>query len=143
MKVKAKDFLEYLCENLDFRFFAGVPSKGLNCIYDAMNANIMHYIPAMDEKIAFNLSAGAFVSGYRAAVLIDSENIEELEFYYNKFNLGLTINLLIIVYENTKTKFNRYNFKGNFDSFNEFVEKIYIENLGPCVVVIEEGILDG
>lgn len=78
--VKAKDFWYHLCEVLDYRFFAGIPCKGLNFLYNSMSPEFMHYVPAINEKIAVNLVNGAHLAGVKGAVFLPPEKIFSFEF---------------------------------------------------------------
>jgi hypothetical protein len=103
--VKAKDFWNCLCEELGYRFFAGVPCKGLDPLYKKMNPKFMHYVPAANEKIALGLVSGAYVAGLKGAVLMDSKFLLDLANYITDFNFEHEIPLLIIAYTEKDTEF--------------------------------------
>lgn len=91
--VKAKDFWKYLCNELDYRFFAGVPCKGLNFLYSTMSPDFMHYVPAVTEQIAVSFVNGATLAGVNSAVLMSVDAANKLDLDFNKEN---TLPLLII-----------------------------------------------
>ena len=68
--VKAKDFLNYLCKELDYRFFAGVACPGLSPLYKKMDSEFMHYVPAVNERIGLGLVSGAYMAGYKGCLLM-------------------------------------------------------------------------
>jgi hypothetical protein len=96
--VKAKEFWDYLCNELDYRFFSGIPCLGLKSLYDEMSPKFMHYIPAANERIALGLVSGAWLSGTKGAVLISSTNILEVINLLKNFNNEYKIPILIICY---------------------------------------------
>ena len=88
--VKAEDFWNYLCNGLEYRFFSGIPCKGLNFLYDKMNVEFMHYVPAINERIAVNLVNGAYLTGVKGAILLPAEKIFTFDFN-NKNDLPLFV----------------------------------------------------
>jgi len=94
--VKAKEFWDYLCNELDYRFFSGVPCKGLKPLYDEMNPKFMHYIPAANERVALGLVSGAWLSGTKGAVLMNSNNLLEVINLLKNFNNKYKVPILII-----------------------------------------------
>lgn len=97
--VKAKDFWDYLCNELDYRFFAGVPCKGLKFLYDNMNPEFMHYIPAANERIALGLVSGAWLAGVKGALFMDGNNIMDIMNLLLSFNKKYKVPALIICYD--------------------------------------------
>lgn len=97
--VKAKDFWEYLCNELDYRFFSGVPCEGLKPLYDNMSPEFMHYIPAVNEKTALGLVNGARLAGTKSAVLMHGDNIIDVINLLLSFNKEYEVPALIICYD--------------------------------------------
>jgi len=95
----AKEFWEYLCEELEFRFFAGVPCKELKPLYDSMDAKMMHYIPAVKENVALGLVSGSFLAGIKAAVLMNFDRLYNILDWTKSFNMHYHIPALIIAYD--------------------------------------------
>jgi sulfopyruvate decarboxylase TPP-binding subunit len=91
--VKAKDFFNALCEELNYRFFSGVACKGLAPLYKAMDESFMVYTPAINELTALGLCAGASISGLGSCMLFDMRFKEDI---YSNFNF-LLINKLPII----------------------------------------------
>lgn len=83
--VKAKDFLNFICEEQGYRLFFGLPDLDFKPIYKAMNAEIMHYIPALDIDIAVNLAIGNLFGGVKSVVLTDLINFNKVEKELIKF----------------------------------------------------------
>jgi hypothetical protein len=102
--VKAKDFWNILCNDLDYRFFAGVATSELKPLYKAMNADIMHYVPAVDEITALGIVSGAYIAGYKSGIIIDLKFVPDL-CRYLVFNNDFNIPVLIIGQE-TESLFN-------------------------------------
>ena len=145
--VKAKDFWNYLCKELDYRFFAGVACPGLVPLYKKMNAKIMHYIPAANEKIALGLVSGAYLSGFKGGLLMDMRFIYDLTDSF-KFNVDYRIPLLVIGYSaDENAEFLSYNFPSAFitdESFKEDVQRVASRSESeesPGLIIIEKGTL--
>ena len=140
--VKAKDFLEYLCNNLKYRMFAGVPCKGLDNLYNEMNSDFMHYIPAVNEQIAVGIVNGAFLAGTNSAVFMDADKIIKLDLDFNVFN---SIPILIIASSNDRPNFIRDVYSSDLTddliSCLKRVTKHIITKGKPGVLFIKEGML--
>jgi sulfopyruvate decarboxylase TPP-binding subunit len=95
--VKAQDFWNFICNDLDYRFFAGVPCIGLDPLYKNMNPEFMHYIPAANERLALGLVSGAYFAGLKGGILIDMRYGYDLVSLLN-FNITNKIPFLIIGY---------------------------------------------
>jgi len=145
--VKAKEFWEYLCNKLDYRFFAGVPCKGLKPLYDTMSSEFMYYIPAVNERVAVGMVSGASLAGVKSAILIDINNIYTIYDHLFNFNNIYKIPFLIIAYKSKNSKINigmpykkmsKVRFKIGLKTFIETMEMEEV----PGVIIIEEGILE-
>jgi sulfopyruvate decarboxylase TPP-binding subunit len=102
--MKAKEFWEFLCEEVGYRFFAGVPCKGLKPLYDSMHPRFMHYIPAVRESVALALSSGAEIVGTKAAVLMSEDRIYSVLDYIVSFNKPYGVSPLILAYSEKENK---------------------------------------
>ena len=123
--VKAKDFWNILCEEFNYRFFSGIPSVGLDKIYNKMNSGIMHYIPAASSSIALGLVNGVRVAGIKSALLLSTDDILKLDF---SFNIDCGVPVFII------SDYNVVN--------EELSDKFYLTNLSDdlvgCITSIED-----
>lgn len=150
--VKAKEFWEYLCNELDYRFFSGVPCEGLKPLYDTMNIDLMYYVPAVNERVAVGLVNGARLASVRSAILIDINNIYTIYDLLFNFNNIYKIPFLIIAYQSKNSKIDlnksgfdiphrslaKTRFKPGLKKFVEITEEMEI----PGVIIIEEGMLE-
>jgi len=89
---KAKEFWTELCEKYDYRFFTGMPFEDVAELYKNMDADIMHYVPAVNEHIAYSLASGAWISGFKSGVLLEPHKI-------NKLDLDIPVLLVTVVKE--------------------------------------------
>jgi len=142
--VKAKEFWDYLCKDLEYRFFSGVACPGLSPLYKKMNSEIMHYIPAVNERVALGLVSGAYLAGHKGALLIDMEFAYDVTSFI-KFNLTHKIPLLVIGYGD-KNSVLAYDFPRAIITTNDFrkeigfvVKKIEREKV-PGLIVIGQGV---
>ena len=138
--VKAKDFWHYLCNELEYRFFAGLPALRLKPLYNKMNSKFMHYIPAANEQIALWLANGAKLGGVKSGVIMPSKKLNYIDF---DFNHEFKLPILILTDDKIKltNKINSAELKEDFDeSVGNLVKKIEKNNkLG--VLFIGEGVL--
>jgi sulfopyruvate decarboxylase TPP-binding subunit len=95
--IKAKEFWNVLCKDLDYKFFSGVATSYLKPLYKAMDSDIMHYVPAADESVALGLASGAHLSGVKSGIIIDMNFMSDL-FRQLEFNKEFKIPILIIGY---------------------------------------------
>ena len=93
---KAKEFWEYLCGELDYRFFAGVVCNGFKPLYDKMSSEFMHYIPTVNEKVALGIINGARLAGVKGSVLMDGKYLNDIITTLDSFNLEYEVPVLII-----------------------------------------------
>jgi sulfopyruvate decarboxylase TPP-binding subunit len=91
--IKVMDFWKLLCEGLGYRFFTGVPCKGLNTLYNKMSSSFLHYVPAANEQIAVNIANGAFLTNTKVIVFMDASYVKKLDL---SFNLQNEIPLFIV-----------------------------------------------
>ena len=102
--VKAKEFWNYLCNELDYRFFAGVVCKGLKPLYDKMSPDFLHYIPAVNERVALGLASGASLSGVKSGILINVDGIYSIYEPLINFVNDYKIPFLILAYNENGRK---------------------------------------
>jgi sulfopyruvate decarboxylase TPP-binding subunit len=144
--VKAKEFWEYLCKELEYRFFAGVACKGLNPLYKKMNSDIMHYIPAANERIALGLIAGAYVGGFKGGLLMDMRFKNDITTFLN-FSLDYKIPFIIIGYSSIEEEKLIYDLPIIYvldGDYKDDISRVTSEsesNCVPGVIVIEEDVL--
>lgn len=147
--IKAKEFWQVLCEDLNYRFFSGVACGGFNSLFKSMSPEFMHYIPAANEKIALGLASGASVAGFKSAILISDRMFTDIIYTVNDLNFKYKIPLLIIAFSETNQEFPLKMPKINISEYNLDEFKNYISNIDlrsqkickPGLVTIEEGVL--
>ena len=136
--VKVKDFWNHLCNDLEYRFFAGVACPGFKLLYRGMSSEFMHYIPAVNERVALGLVSGAYVGGFKGGLLLDSRFFPDLTRLLN-FNSEYKIPFLILSYGQVSSGLSvvKFNKLSDLDK----ADKLYKKELLPVVVSIEEGML--
>lgn len=150
--VKAKAFWQYLCEELNYRFFAGVPHINLKPLYDGMSSEIMHYIPAVRESTALGIVSGAYLVGVKGGIFLYVEEFEDLLKWLRRFNLKNKIPLLIFVYDDKDDNIGFYDILSSYKIPYVFLKKNFEKTLKeisdkseklsiPGVVIIREGVL--
>jgi len=138
--VKAKEFWNYLCMDLEYRFFAGVVCPGLVPLYKKMSSDFMHYIPAANESIALGLVSGAYLSGFKGGLLMDGQFLSDVQRLLN-FNLNYKIPLLIIGYGEDNLDINIPTINVKKLSDIKKADKIYESKLSPVIINIKEGLI--
>lgn len=98
--IKIKNFWNYLCNDLNYRFFSGKPCLGFKSLYKTMSPETMHYIPAANSTTAVGLVSGASLSGHKGAVLLDAHGLYDILSIIGKFNIKYQIPFLLLIYNN-------------------------------------------
>ena len=135
--VKAKGFWSYLCNKLNYRLFAGVPCLGLNSLFKAMNKDILHYMPSVNERIAIGIVSGGFLAGVKGGVLLSANSIAGLK---NEIQVvkDFNIPILLIAYSdnNITLPFWHKELTGDFEND---LDKI-ANRKKPSILLIREGV---
>jgi len=95
--MQEKGFWNILCTEFNYRLYAGVPVLGHGNLYDTMDSEIMHFVPAINESIALGIVTGGFLSGYKGCVLMDANNFDLILHQFKQFNIMFNIPVLFIV----------------------------------------------
>lgn len=147
--VKAKDFWNFVCEELNYRFFSGVACEGLQPLLKAMKPEFMHYVPAANERLALAMASGAKVGGFKGGILISGHFLSDLMTIINDLNLEYKIPVLIIAYvENNeelplkipKAKLNKQNSDGYKEVLLSSLKQSEKKNI-PVLLAIEGGVI--
>ncbi len=144
--VKARDFWDYLCGELDYRFFAGVACRGLSPLYKKMNSKFMHYVPAANERIALGLISGAYIAGLKGCLLMDMKFKDDISSFL-KFNVGYRIPFLVIGYSELEEEKLIYDFPTTYildGEFKDDVQRVAAKSESesvPGLIVIEGDVL--
>lgn len=93
--VKAKDFLKFLCEDLDYRFFSGTAAKGSTPLYKSMSPDFMHYIPAAHEQIALGMANGSHMAGFKSAIIVPVSSLANMDW-------TLELPVLVLAFKDSK-----------------------------------------
>ena len=136
--VKAKDFWDTVCLELDYRFFSGVATPGLVPLYKTMSPQMMHYIPAANERIAAGLVSGAYLSGFKGGVLMDGRFVFDIQRTL-LFNMSHKVPLLIISFGSQEISLTIPKIK--LSTLEDIIklDKMYDKKLMPIQLIVEEG----
>lgn len=140
--ITAKDFWNTVCVELDYRFFSGVATPGLLTLYKNMSPNMMHYVPAANERIALGLVSGAYLSGFKGGLLLDGQFISDINRSL-EFNMSHKIPLIIISFGDQEIALKIPKIK--LSSLNDIVklDEMYDKKLNPIQLMINEGVIYG
>lgn len=136
--VRAKEFWKYLCEELDYRLFAGVPCLGFDPLYKTMNKDIMHYMPSVNERIGMGIVGGGWLAGFKGGVLLSADSLVGLK---NEIQLikDFNIPMLLIVYDDVKVTYPFWH-KELSEGFKKDLDKIASRSK-PSILLIKKGVL--
>jgi len=95
--IKAKDFWNYFCNDLGYRFFSGVPHIVFKQLYKKMNKSFLHYVPAVNASAAVWLVNGISLTGMNSAVIIGIDDLENCINNTIKFNIEHELPLVILI----------------------------------------------
>lgn len=145
--IKAKEFWNFLCNEAGFRFFSGVPCCGLKSLYNKMSSDFLHFIPAVNESIAFGVASGADISGFKTGILMCTSNFCNVINYLNLLNDKYKIPVLLILFEDEIIQFKRFT-KVNSIYLDIDYDKKLKRFLGvmekksmPGILVIKDGVI--
>lgn len=96
--VTAKEFWNYLCEDLKYRFFSGVPCLEFRSLYNTMSSKFMHYIPAVDVNVALAISSGVRLAGMKSGVLFHIRDLSKMASVLYNFNTVYRLPVLLICF---------------------------------------------
>jgi len=149
--VKAEDFWNYLCNELEYRVFSGVPCLGFRPLYDNMNSEIMHYIPAVKENTSLGIMSGAAMSGWKTGIFLHIDCAYHIMYWLEEFNLNYNIPVMIFIYKDKDNKlFDKFISLNKLDKIeltDEFEKQLKTLNskmektLKPSIIFIGEDIL--
>lgn len=62
-------FWDILCNTFGYRFFTGVPNVSLAPLFNTLDPEILHFVPAVTDSIAVDIAAGVSLCGDKSVVL--------------------------------------------------------------------------
>jgi len=95
--VKAKEFWNYLCNDLEYRFFSGIPHIVFNSLYKKMNKSFLHYIPAVNADAAVGLVNGVRLTGMNSAVIVGLKDLETCLSNILRFNFEYKLPIVVFI----------------------------------------------
>jgi hypothetical protein len=147
--IKAKEFWEFLCGDLNYKFFTGTPCEGLYPLYNAMDSDVMHYVPTVNERIALGLIIGAKYTGVNGGILISASAALKIIDPILNYNIKSRIPLLVLAYEDVEVNQGLFLFelpsirlKSNFKKELKAVASKSETLSVPGIVLIKEGVFD-
>lgn len=104
--IKAKEFLDIICNDYNYRFFSGIYHNGFKCLFNEMKPNFMLYVPAANSKTALGLAAGLSFTNMKSVVVLNLDNFLEILNLYKELNTRMALMPLCLVFgeENDYTK---------------------------------------
>lgn len=90
------DFWQKLNKELGFIFVSGVPSEGFETQINTMDSDYMHFVPSVNLDASIGLAMGAFISGFKACVLVENSNLVFLKEKLDRFTSLINTPIIII-----------------------------------------------
>jgi sulfopyruvate decarboxylase TPP-binding subunit len=118
-------FWKKLCTDIGYHFFTGVPNESLKDIFNSLNPDILHFVPAVSDFTAIGLAAGVCLSGYKSSVLCDSDTLLMTKVSIDDFIIKYNIPILFITNSNKDVGLKVFTFDGGLsilDQLNEYME---------------------
>lgn len=67
--MEVSDFWNTLCNECGYRFFTGAPNKLLSNLFNSLNSEMLHFVPAVNDTVALHIASGVSMVGDKAAIL--------------------------------------------------------------------------
>lgn len=99
--MKAKDFWNVLCEEMNYRFFCGDACLDIIELYKKMDPDFMHYVPSVGEYSSLGLVNGVHYSGIKGGIITKLSYISNIFNVLVSYNKKNKIPVLIIVCKDT------------------------------------------
>ncbi|GAG71170.1 unnamed protein product, partial [marine sediment metagenome] len=99
--MKALDFWKCICDDNEYRFFAGTPCLDLLPLYKSMNVKFMHYLPAVEEKTALGFANGVYFTEIKSAIIINLSRFYNILDEILNYNFERKVPILILAYKDT------------------------------------------
>lgn len=131
--MKTKEFWKVVCEELEFRFFTGVPFDDFKRLFNTMDTKFLHFVPAISKSIAIGLASGTYISGIKSVVLIDNTSLKKLKNEIFNFNVKYRIPVLFVTEKSNKDLGLK---EFTFDEISELNDYMYKDEHLPCVLVL-------
>ena len=149
--IKAKDFWSYLCNDLEYRFFSGVPNIVFKSLYKKMNNSFLHYIPAVNSEAVIGVVNGIRLTGMNSMAIMGLDDLETCLISIQRFNIEYKLPLTIISNKVDNNNFkilsefiinykiNVVDLSKNFTEDLDSVTNFSIHNLS--LLLVEEGFI--
>lgn len=135
--VKATEFWNFLCEEMDYRLFSGVPCLELKPLYDKMSPKFLHYMPATDERAAFGIALGAAMSDVKTGVLVKS-NYLDLAKDWMDMCVRFQKHIVVLTDKQIVRRVHTIVFDGDYEKLKKALNKKQKE--GKLAIIVLEGI---
>jgi len=132
--IEVKDFLNYLCGVLEYRFLTGIEDKRLIPFYNNLDSKLLRYIPAISPRTAISMANGVSVGGVKAAVILDEVSFNLIKDYFIS-----PIIIIVITDGGYKPKeFKSYKIVKNIKTGLKKADAYITEKGAPCLVLINK-----
>lgn len=133
-------FWNILCNDLDFRFFSGVPVESLDFLFNSMKKDLLHYVPTVSDTTAVGIVGGMRLSGYKSAIISTDDTFYAAQLQIHKLIVASSIPILFITnssYNPFSFKLFRYSNEEPSDILNA-MDSYMLESNKPAVLLLED-----
>ena len=81
-----KELFDCLCLDKQIRLFSGSPISKFESLYVSFNAELMHYIPAVNDEAALGIIAGAAMLDVKGIAIIEAPFLLRNIVYLNRLS---------------------------------------------------------
>lgn len=130
-------FWKRLCTDLDYHFFTGVPNDTLKDIFNTLNPDILHFVPAANDSTAVGIATGVVLGGYKSVVLCDLYTLLVAKIQIDNFVVKHKIPILFITssINNIDAGIKTFNLTEDLSTLTQVDEYIIGEKL-PAILII-------
>jgi sulfopyruvate decarboxylase TPP-binding subunit len=128
------EFWNTLCDTFGYRFFSGVPNDSLSVLFNSLNEDVLHFVPAVSDSIAVGVVTGAVMTGQKGAVLCSPQTFSSAVLQIKDFVLLHKIPVLFIgANVENSMGIRKFDFLGELSVVSGVVSYIYEEKV-PAVL---------
>lgn len=135
-----KELFDCLCLDKQIRLFSGSPIGKFESLYASFNAELMHYIPAINDEAALGIITGAAMLNVKGIAVIEAPFLLRNVVYLNRLKTIINKPFLILTDKVIPNSFDNIivqHIVKDVSSLSEFVDKCFLENTIVSLVFME------
>ena len=126
-------FWDVLCNTFGYRFFTGVPNTSLAQLFNTLNPELLHFVPAVSDSVAVDMAAGVALCGDKAVVLCSPITFEIAALQIIKFVVKNSLPVLFIIASDPDIDIKKFKLSSGVESL-EHVDAC-VSNMRPAILI--------